>query len=88
MQTVRCQRAFTLIEVLMVVVILGMIASLVVIMVQGASGDAQRLAFVKSGQSIVGAAERYRLTTGQVVPDGSSGVQPNHQTKRSYHRRS
>lgn len=68
-------RAFTLIEILVVVVILGILAAIVIVQVVGIREDAERTAFVTSGLSFVEAAQRYYLDTG-TFPNGAPGQLP------------
>jgi prepilin-type N-terminal cleavage/methylation domain-containing protein len=72
----RLVRAFTLVEILIVVVILGILAAIVVPQFSGVSEESRRAAFVTELQVFMGAAEYYAAREGQWVPDGSSGVCP------------
>ncbi len=69
------RRAFTLIEILIVVVILGVLASLVIPQFIGASGEARRAAFVTSARMFVVAAKRYELDHGE-YPASKAGKLP------------
>ncbi len=69
-------RAFTLVEILIVVVILGILAAIIVPQFANASDEARRAAFVTELQVFVGAAEHFAAREGTWVPDGSSGVCP------------
>ena len=69
------QRAFTLIEILIVVLILGLLAAMVIPQFLDVTGDAQRTAFVNSAQIFVAAAKRYELDYGE-YPDAGHGKLP------------
>jgi len=71
------RRAFTLIEILVVVVILGLLAAIVIPQFSDFTGDTQRAAFVSSARIFVAAAKRYELDYGEYpaakhgeLPDG------------------
>jgi prepilin-type N-terminal cleavage/methylation domain-containing protein len=70
------RKAFTLVEILIVVVILGILAVIVVPLFGSASEDAQRAAFATSGRIMTDAATRYHLENGEYLEDASSGVLP------------
>jgi len=67
--------AFTLIEILIVVVILGLLASIVLPQFRGVTAEARRAAFVYSAQIFVAAAKRYELDYGE-YPDAANGALP------------
>jgi len=67
---------FTLIELLIVVVILGILASVVIGQVNGISDNAQRAAFISSGQIFQEAAYRYYLDNGSYPENRGSGKLP------------
>lgn len=69
-------RAFTLVEILIVVVILGILAAIVVPQFTGATEETRRSAFVTELKVFTDAAEYYRAREGSHVPDGGSGVCP------------
>ncbi len=69
------RRAFTLIEILIVVLILGLIASMVIPQFFDVTGEAQRMAFVNSARTYVAAAKLYELDN-CAYPDAPSGVLP------------
>jgi len=69
-------RAFTLIEILIVVVILGVISSIVTVQVAVAKDDAEISVFAATVKSLARSAERYKFDNGSYPPDGSSGVVP------------
>ena len=71
----RMRRAFTLIEILVVVMILGLLAAIVVPQFGDASTEARRTAFINSGRIFVSAAKLYHLDLG-VHPHARSGVLP------------
>lgn len=70
------RRGFTLIEILIVVVILGVLASIVIASFTTSADDARRGAFADSTRTLAIAIERYRLDTGAWPEDASSGVLP------------
>jgi prepilin-type N-terminal cleavage/methylation domain-containing protein len=72
----RSGRAFTLVEILIVVVILGILAAFVVPQFTGASEEARIAAFVSSLKTYADASEIYNAREGQYPIDGSSGVVP------------
>jgi len=69
-------RGFTLVEVLIVVVILGILAAIVIPQFADAANDTRKTAFVTDVRNFAGALERYTATTGLTPPDGSSGQLP------------
>ena len=68
-------RAFTLIEIMIVIVILGILAALVVPGMVDVSGEVRETAFISSGQIFAAAAKRYELDRGS-YPNASAGVLP------------
>jgi prepilin-type N-terminal cleavage/methylation domain-containing protein len=72
----RLRQGFTLIEILVVVVILGVMASVVIAQFTGVSDEAQRTAFITSGRTFVEAAQRYQIDYGS-FPNGAPGQLPN-----------
>ncbi len=69
-------RGFTLVEILIVVVILGILAAIVVPAFTSASDEARRSTFVQDLRVFSDAAEYYLGRTGTPIPDGSSGTMP------------
>ena len=69
------RRAFTLIEILIVVVILGLLAAMVIPQFLDVTGDAQRTAFISSAKIFVAGAKRYELDYGE-YPDKKHGELP------------
>ena len=69
------RRAFTLIEILIVVLILGLIASMVLPQFFDVTGEAQRTAFVNNGRIFSSAAKRYELDYGE-YPASKAGKLP------------
>lgn len=76
MKTKSDSAGFTLIEVLIVVVILGILAAIVVPGYSGFSGDAEKNAFLADVRSFIGSAEYYRTKTGELLADAASGTVP------------
>ncbi|MEQ9206755.1 MAG: type II secretion system protein [Phycisphaerales bacterium] len=72
----RLSRAFTLVEILIVVVILGILAAIVVPQFAGTAQDAQIGAFISSVKTYADAAEYHNIREGSYPVDGSSGVVP------------
>ena len=70
------KRGFTLIEILIVVIILGILAAIVIPQFSNASDDAARATFLINGKIFVVAAMRFELDTGQFPEDSSSGALP------------
>ena len=68
--------AFTLVEVLIVVVILGVLAAIVIPQFADATAQSNRSVFVTNLKAYVKAAQLYRFDTGQYLEDASSGVVP------------
>ncbi len=71
----RLRQGFTLLEILAVVVILGILASVVIAQFTGVSDEAQRTAFITSGRIFVEAAQRYQMDHGS-FPNGAPGQLP------------
>lgn len=72
----RAAGAFTLIEILIVVVILGILASIVTSQFANAFGDAERVAFSTDLRSYLKGAEAFYLDTNAYPPATASGVVP------------
>lgn len=72
----QASRAFTLVEILLVVVILGILAAIIVPQFASASAESRRAAFVTELRVFVGAAEHFTAREGTWVSDGGSGVCP------------
>jgi len=70
------RQGFTLIEILIVLVILGILASVVIPQFRNASDDAMRATFLINGKTFVESAMRFQLDTGQFLEDSSSGALP------------
>jgi prepilin-type N-terminal cleavage/methylation domain-containing protein len=68
-------RGFTLIEILIVVIIIGTLASLVIAGFTGVRNDTEKTAFITSGRAFVDAANRYYLDHGD-YPNGAPGQLP------------
>ncbi|MEQ8845436.1 MAG: type II secretion system protein [Phycisphaerales bacterium] len=74
----RCadRRGFTLIEILIVVVILGVLAAIVVPQAANAAGNAAQTAFARNCKQFADAAVIHRSRTGFWIGDGGSGTIP------------
>ncbi len=69
------RRAFTLIEIMIVIVILGILAAIVVPGMLDVSGEVRETAFITSGRIFAAAAKRYQLDRGE-FPNAAAGVLP------------
>ncbi len=69
-------QGFTLIELLIVMVILGILASVVIGQVRNVREDAERTAFVGTGQTFSEAIQRFRLDTGHYPGNETPGTLP------------
>ena len=74
--TRQSDRGFTLVEILIVVVILGILAAIVTPQFAGATEETRRGAFVSELRVFVDAAEYFAAREAAYVPDGSSGECP------------
>jgi prepilin-type N-terminal cleavage/methylation domain-containing protein len=70
------RNGFTLIEILIVVVILGLLAATVIAQFLGATEDAERTAFIANGNIFREQAKHYQLDNGVFLDDASSGELP------------
>ncbi len=70
------RRAFTLVEILIVVLILGILAAIIVPRFSSASDEASKRAFATSLLGFVDAAAMYQAREGRPMPDGGTGVLP------------
>ncbi|MEM9167944.1 MAG: prepilin-type N-terminal cleavage/methylation domain-containing protein [Planctomycetota bacterium] len=70
-------RAFTLVEILIVVVILGILAAMVVPSFANAVEPSQQAAFATNIRGFAQSVELYRVREGDFPPDGTSGQIPN-----------
>ncbi|TVQ79977.1 MAG: type II secretion system protein [Phycisphaeraceae bacterium] len=71
-----CRRGFTLVEILIVVVILGIIAATVIAQVSGMSVEAARSAFATELRIFRDACHAYRVKYGDWPANAESGVLP------------
>jgi len=69
-------RAFTLVEILIVVVILGILASIVIANLTGPTEAARQSAFITNGNHFAQQASYFYLKTGSYLSDASSGSLP------------
>lgn len=72
----QARSAFTLVEILIVVVILGILAAIVVPQFTGATDEARMGAFVSSLKTYADACEYFSAKEGHFPPDSSSGTMP------------
>lgn len=70
------RRGFTLVEILIVVVILGILAAIVMPQAANAMGSTRQTAFVREIQLFTDAAVIHRSQTGAWIGDGGSGTIP------------
>lgn len=69
-------RGFTLVEILIVVIILGIIAALVVPKLTMATREGSQRVFIDSMRTYYQSAQVYMQTTGEYLEDSSSGACP------------
>jgi len=67
---------FTLVELLIVVIILGILAAIVIPTMGGVTRDTRISAFATEMSILADAAERYQVVEDMPLPDTSSGVWP------------
>ncbi len=67
---------FTLVELLIVVIILGVLAAVVIPTMGGVTDDTRITAFATEMSVLADAAERYQVVEDSSLPDTSSGVWP------------
>jgi len=72
----RARAAFTLVEILIVVVILGILAAMVILLVGNPRRDTEQASFETDLKSFGQAATLYYAKTGEFLEDGSSGQLP------------
>lgn len=70
------RNGFTLMEVLIVVLILGVLAAMIIAQFAGATDDAQRTAFIANGRIFREQAKHFQLDNGVYPEDASSGTLP------------
>ncbi|RNC82575.1 MAG: type II secretion system protein [Phycisphaera sp.] len=68
--------AFTLVEILIVVVILGILAAVVIPSFANATEPTRQAAFVTNMQDFAEAAQLHRIRNGEFPPDSNSGELP------------
>lgn len=69
-------RGFTLVEILIVVVILGILAAIVVPAFAGATDEARKAGFIRDLKTFADAVEMHSIRTGLYMGDSSSGEFP------------
>ncbi len=72
----RTARAFTLVEILVVVVVLGILAAIVVPQFSSATDDASRAAFARDLRVYADGAELFAAQQGRFLEDSSTGQLP------------
>ncbi|MCF7974254.1 MAG: prepilin-type N-terminal cleavage/methylation domain-containing protein [Phycisphaerae bacterium] len=72
----RIRKGFTLVEILLVVVILGILAAIVVPQFSSAALDSANTAFATSLRGFVDAAMIYQVKTGRYPDNSASGICP------------
>ena len=75
-EATRRYAAFTLIEILIVVVIIGILAAIVIPMVSGAARQSAQVVFGSDLRSLVQSAELFRFETGQYPEDSPCSQVP------------
>ncbi|MEM1353701.1 MAG: type II secretion system protein [Planctomycetota bacterium] len=70
------RRGFTLVEILIVVVILGILAAIVIPTFSNAAQDTRKTTFARDLNTYTQAIMRYQVDTDEYPPDGSSGSMP------------
>ena len=70
------RNGFTLMEVLIVVLILGVLAAMIIAQFTGATADAQRAAFIANGRIFREQAKHFQLDNGEYPEDALSGTLP------------
>ena len=68
--------AFTLVEILIVVIILGVLAAIVLPLLGDALGSTQQASFISDIRIFYNSAQRYMLDTDQYLEDSASGQLP------------
>jgi prepilin-type N-terminal cleavage/methylation domain-containing protein len=69
-------RAFTLVEILIVVLIVAILAAIVLPQFQAPREDARQIAFITDVQFFAEAAKLYRIREGEHLEDSASGAVP------------
>ena len=76
MRRTAIRQGFTLVEILIVVVILGVLAAIVIPQAANAAGNAAQTAFARNVKQFSNAAMIHRSRTGFWIGDGGSGTIP------------
>ncbi|MEE9404132.1 MAG: type II secretion system protein [Algisphaera sp.] len=72
----RLHSGFTLLEILIVVVILGILASIATVQMAGASSNARKTTFVTNMKVLRDAAILYNAQSNYLLPDAAPGTMP------------
>lgn len=75
-RNIMTSQGFSLIELMVVLVVLGIVAAIVIPLTADASDEAKEAVFVEDLRQFVQAWQLYYLDTGEFVADGNTGTAP------------